>query len=195
MRKTHRDIESAFDSSCHFSTVCEVGAGNGKHLDFVSHKYDSYIMVDIREMKLEKKEPRIKTLVGDATSLPLGENSVDRLIAMCLLPHLSEPWKALENWRTVVRNDGYVSIFLSCDPSLLIRLNRKLIMTPSLRRRGFKEYPLLNAIEHRNHFSSLWRMVKEVYKEDEITIKRKPFNVINSWNLNAYWIIQVKVIK
>jgi ubiquinone/menaquinone biosynthesis C-methylase UbiE len=195
MRKTHRDIESKFKKEDIFSTVCEVGSGQGRHLPFVRHAFEKYIMVDIRPINLKTSDNRIETLQADATSLPLNENSVDRLLGMCLLPHLSDPGAALEEWRRVVKNQGQISIFLSCDPGLLIRINRKLIMNRIMKKRGFNEYILLNALEHRNHFASLAQMVFETFKNDTLSIKRYPINFIQSWNFNAYWIIQIKVKK
>lgn len=195
MRQTHKNIERGIDCKKKFNTVCEVGSGQGMHLTFVKHDFDKYIMVDLRPIRLETSDNRIEFLEADATKLPFDESSMDRLLGMCLLPHLNDPGSALEEWRRVVRNKGQISIFLSCDPGLLIRINRKLIMNRILKKRGFNEYYLLNALEHRNHFSSLIKMIKENFKNDKVHIKRYPFKFIKSWNLNAYWIIQVTVNK
>ena len=195
MRQTHRNIENTIGKNSEFEIVCEVGAGNGKHLPYVKHNFSKYIMIDLRPIDIGVTDSRVTTIQADATKLPFLDNSIDRLLSMCLLPHLNSPASALEEWRRVLKNQGQVSIFLSCDPGLLIRINRIAIMNRVMKRRGFHEYLLLNALEHRNHFASLRQMILENFKSDEIGIRRYPFNFLRSWNLNAYWIFQIKVSK
>ena len=78
----------------HFSTVLELGGGNGEHLDYVVHGFNRYTLVDIRKAVLQEKwtkDPRIVSLVADAEHLPVEDKSIDRVVVTCLLHHVDHP--------------------------------------------------------------------------------------------------------
>ena len=92
----------------------------------VRHEYEQYVSTDFRDYIPTKAfnvgEP---FLLADAVTLPFLDNSVDRLISTCLLHHVTIPLTALRQCRAVVRPGASITIFLSCDPSLLWRTGRK----------------------------------------------------------------------
>ena len=56
--------------------VLELGGGNGEHLSYVSHGFDSYTQLDLREAVLEdrhQKDPRINSVIADAEHHPIDD--------------------------------------------------------------------------------------------------------------------------
>ncbi len=199
---THKKLElvSRFGNSRKHKTsskVLEVGSGSGQHLKFVEKTYSKYIMTDINSSLLlknskESKLSKIEFKVADVQNLPFKSGTFDRVIATCLLHHLNDPEKALSEVRRVVKRGGLVSIHLSCDPGALNRFLRRLLIIPKARKLGFYEYEIFIAREHRNHFQSLERMIKYVFKDQNIRQRYYPFR-IKSWNLNTFCIFQIEI--
>ena len=146
---------------------------------------------DIRDYRPTKAfdlgEPFLR---ADAETLPFTDNSVDRLISTCLLHHVTNPLKALRQWRTVVRPGGSITIFLSCDPGLLWRTGRRI----GPRRKALKhgvEYDFLMALSHRNHVGSLVAILDTVFRHDVIQRSGFPISFLGSWNLNLAFVYQI----
>jgi len=201
----HRAVESPFTSSKGFPTVVEVGATNAEHIPFVRHQFSRYVMVDIRDSGAAREAARVASvggrsvefLVDDAQTLAaLPQCSVDRLVSMCLLHHLSEPDRALRRWRQVVRPGGTISIFLPCDPGLLWRTGRRFTTFRSAKRIGLDSTLLryLNAIDHRNHVGSLLAMAKGVFADDRLRVRWFPLPGVPSWNANLFLTLQIAVV-
>jgi len=176
-----------------FRRVLEVGSGKGEHLDFVKHGFEEYLMVDLKKTVLNAKwglDGRIKAIEGNAESLPFQADEFDRVIATCLLHHVENPEKVLNEISRVLSRDGVCTIFLSCDPGLAVRILRRITTARSAKSKGFQGYNLMIAREHRNHFGSLFEIAKFVFREREIKVKYYPFG-LGSWNLNGYAILTV----
>jgi phosphatidylethanolamine/phosphatidyl-N-methylethanolamine N-methyltransferase len=179
-------------------SVLEVGAGAGQHLKFVKNTYAKYTMTDINASLLSKntvesKLKKIEFKIADVQKLPFVKGSFDRVISTCLLHHLNDVEKALLELKRVTKSDGLISIYLSCDPGLLNRLLRRLLVIPKARKLGFNEYEVFIAREHRNHFQSIKVLIQEVFKDHEIQLRYFPFR-IKSWNLNTFCIIQIQIV-
>ena len=189
---THRRMERKVKAS-HFSRVLELGGGNGEHLNYVLHGFDSYTLVDLRQATLEdrhERDPRIISIVADAERLPIDDHSIDRVIVTCLLHHVDHPEIVLQEIDRVLKDDGTATIFLSCDPGIVVRFLRKLTTERTARKLGFKGYDLMNARDHRNHVSSLLLLARFVFRNKLIQENWMPFRV-PSWNLNGYLILTV----
>ena len=52
VNRYHQELELPFRSTDFFSSVIELGAGSCEHLPFVKHRFDSYILSDIRTKNL-----------------------------------------------------------------------------------------------------------------------------------------------
>jgi ubiquinone/menaquinone biosynthesis C-methylase UbiE len=176
-----------------FKKVLEVGSGNGEHIDFVKHEFNQYVMLDLRKTELNSRwnsDSRIKTVEGNAESLPFETDEFDRVISTCLLHHVEHPELVLSEIERVLSQNGTATIFLSCDPGLVVRTLRRLTVARSAKRKGFQGYNLFISRDHRNHFGSLLEMAKFVFQKRNIKVKFYPFG-IKSWNLNGYVIITV----
>jgi phosphatidylethanolamine/phosphatidyl-N-methylethanolamine N-methyltransferase len=179
--------------------VLEVGAGAGQHFKFVEKTYAKYVMTDINSSLLPKntKASRLQNIeykIADVQNLPFKQGSFDRVISTCLLHHLNDVEKALSEIKRVTKSGGgLVSIYLSCDPGILNRVLRKLLIIPKAKKLGFNEYEVFIAREHRNHFQSIKVMIEEVFKGHLIQIRYYPFK-IRSWNLNTFCIFQIQIV-
>jgi ubiquinone/menaquinone biosynthesis C-methylase UbiE len=177
--------------------VLEVGGGSGQHLKFVKY-FSKYTLTDINPLLLPKnsrdsKLAKLKYKVADVQNLPFKEGCFDRVISTCLLHHLADVEKALLEIKRVTKSGGLVSLYLSCDPGILNRLLRRLLILPKARKLGFSEYEIFIAREHKNHFQSIKCMIEYVFKGQNIQLKYYPF-IIKSWNLNAFCIFQIQII-
>jgi phosphatidylethanolamine/phosphatidyl-N-methylethanolamine N-methyltransferase len=202
-RLFHVAVERPWDRSREFSTVLELGATRGEHLEFVRHGFSRYIMVDIRDStvarqtaaKASRPGVSVEFAVGDAQDLDsIADASVDRLISMCLLHHLDDPAGSLKHWRRVVRPGGVLSIFVPCDPGLLWRAGRAVTTFRAARSTGYSALGIryINACDHRNHVASLRWMIQGMFADDDITMHRFPFGPLDSWNGNLFFTFQIQ---
>ena len=195
-QKIHRLLENSLKGSS-FSQTLEIGGGEGLHVEHVTHHYDRYLLTDI-ELRPLTSAAQVALANGklvhrqeNAESLQFEDSVFDRVIFMCVLHHLRDPERALAEARRVTRRGGVVSIYLPCDPGLLYRLVRRVAVGRRAASLGL-DYQLVNAREHRNHFFGLWKMVKFVFKSDDIHVKRFPFAVFGG-NLNIAYLIHITV--
>jgi phosphatidylethanolamine/phosphatidyl-N-methylethanolamine N-methyltransferase len=202
-RLFHVALERPWKARDEFPTVLELGATSGEHLEFIRHAYSRYVMLDIRDSVQARavaeraRRPRslVEFTVGDAQDLEgIADESVDRLISMCLLHHLDDPLRALKHWRRVVRPGGVLSVFVPCDPGLLWRMGRAATTFRTARSRGYSglEIRYINACDHRNHVASLRWMLEGTFVDDEVAIHRYPLGPLDSWNANLFWTFQVR---
>ena len=192
VRKSHSKMEKMFVGK-KFAKVLELGGGNGEHLDFVKHDYDKYLVTDLKAPKLNtkwKSDNRIYCDIVNAEAIPYETASFDRIVVTCLLHHVSDPEKVLEEILRVLKNEGVATIFLSCDPGMLVRFIRLLTTARAAKRKNFKGYGLMVARDHRNHIGSILQMVTYVFKSCKVTTKFYPFH-IRSWNFNGYAVVQI----
>jgi ubiquinone/menaquinone biosynthesis C-methylase UbiE len=136
------------------------------------------------------KEKRITPLQANVENLPFQNSTFDRVIVTCLLHHIEKPQQALEEINRVLKANGAATIFLSCDPGVLVRLLRTFSTKHRARKQGFDGYSLMIAREHRNHVGSLLEMARHVFRDRKLKIEYHPFKV-PSWNLNGYIILKV----
>lgn len=187
----HRQMERGVGGS--FATVLELGAGSGHHRQYVRHRYDTYIETDISyggSVSTRNGEQTIRREHADAHTLPYEDQSVDRLVATCLLAHLGDPEKALSEWRRVVTPGGLLTIYVPCEPGTALRAIRALTTARKARRLGYDDYELMLAREHRNHAVGLEQQIKHVFRNDSISTHRWPLPA-RTWVLNLFTIYQV----
>lgn len=199
--RIHRRLESHRDGA-HFPLTVELGAGGMQHIRHVRHTATRYIALDIRDFSDDAQRSvaerpasiaSVELMVGDATSLPFDSDSVDRVVASCLIMHLEDPYLAVREWLRVCKPTGVVDFLVPCDPGVVLRLFRWLINERVARRHGVTrhQYRLLNALDHISSFERIGRLVREAVPDDRtLTVRYRPF-ALPSWNLNGFAIFSV----
>ena len=192
VRKTHEAMEKPFVNRT-FNSVLEIGGGVGEHLEFISHSFERYFLTDLKKPNPNSSvvaNPKIVCLQANAEDLPFPEQYFDRVIATCLLHHVEKPEKVFTEILRVLKPDGVATIFLTCDPGILVRTIRSITTARAAKREGFLGYKLMVARDHRNHVGSLLQMARFVFRNRNQKTSYFPFK-FPSWNLNGYVIIQI----
>lgn len=195
----HKRLES-FPPRNKFDVILEIGGGEGFHVEFVKENYKLYLLTDIRKRKLsdfalkKKENGQLKQLIVDGHNLEFDTSSCDRVIMMCVLHHLTDPYVAMEEARRVLKHGGLLSIYLPHDPSPFYRGIRKILLWYKTKELGI-DYALINAREHKNHFYGIKVMLSRVFEDDSITIRKFPLNFLgNSLTLfSCYQIVINKI--
>jgi phosphatidylethanolamine/phosphatidyl-N-methylethanolamine N-methyltransferase len=184
----HKSIERGI-KKIQIDKTLELGANQGEHLPFV---YDTmrYFSTD-NNLDLIGKDSKIDTIL-DAANLPFSNNSFDRVLHMCLLHHVLEPEKVLEEMRRVTKIGGTISIFLSHDPGMLFRFGRMVGPLRDSGKRGLGNVKrLVDARDHINHVYGLKTLIKHVYRYDNINFKTFPFRYMPiDFSLWSIWQIK-----
>ena len=191
----HRLMEREFENQ-KFERILELGAGKGQHLNFVKCNFEHYLQTDIRLNNVGSVDSQGKShwAVADAQNLSNYDDiQFERTIATCLIAHLSDPEKALREWRRVTsKNAGIISLYLPCEPSFLLRLAQSL----STRRKASKiglDYSSVHYREHRNHYFFIKTLIMDVFQNDKIKIIGFP-NRCLPFDLKLYEIFQIELV-
>ena len=205
----HKILERTLDPDKDSNKVLEVGAGQGQHLKFVK-KYNEYFETDLQLSFLPKREtmkPLDSSLANDplrvATIPKIIQGEVnaeqlsiypdgyfDRVIATCLLVHLIDPEEALREWRRVLSVNGCLSIYLPCEPGILLRISRHFTTGRKAKKMG-QNHLSFHYREHISYFSRLNLLILENFKDDNVKRNFFPFR-LPFWNLNLGVIYQIQ---
>ena len=201
---SHKMMEKRFTESYSFGRVLELGATNPNHLTYVRHQFERYDITDIESYSsLEKlhdrsesgQKKKISFSLADAENLKnFDTDSIDRLIATCLILHLSNPRKVLSEWRRVVNKDGGVlTFYVHCEPGAFLRFVR-FIHTILMNRKSNYDHLSFVYREHLIHYLAIKYAVKEVFCDDKVKVTSFPFPLL-SWNFNFWKIYQITLSK
>lgn len=196
----HRMLERPFGPEEHLSRVIEVGSGHCEHVRFVRHSFDEYLMTDLTDHTYNplggRQDDRVRFETADAQDLHHGDGSFDRLVCTCVLHHLSDPDRALKEWRRVVKPGGSISIYLPCDPGMLYRAARwgtTHRYQRKLERQGkLNDHLYLWAREHPNHVLGLRQLIRANFRADRVARTVFPLPVL-SWNWNLFEVYRIRV--
>ena len=199
--KTHKDLAKYGNNlvkkeQLKQDKILEIGAGRGEFYEYIEKNFQSYLMTDISDwgknhiLELGKKDPRIKFEQQNIEDIKYEDNYFDRIIVSCVIAHVTELFKALEEVRRVTKPGGVISIFISTDPSILLRIARKVFTERKMKNLSIP-YKLLNSIQHRNTPTSILDMVDWIYQKDKVEKDYLPFK-IKSWNLSTHLIVNIK---
>ena len=84
-----------------------------------------------------------------------------------------------------------ISILIPNDPGVLYRLLRGMTTLRAASKEGvYEEAQLVHAIEHRNHYLQLRRLLEIQFKKDKIPTSNFPLK-FNSYNLNALTVFHI----
>ncbi len=197
MKRSHLWSEKKFSNDDYFPTVLEVGAGTGKHLEYVRHRFDEYILSDLNDAILKDNLSRADIAEGvgvkreDATQLSFEDNSVDRLIAAHVLEHLPNPYLVLREWHRVIKPNGIMTLILPCDPGMAWRFGRNFGPRSSAEAAGI-EYNYWMAREHINAITNLIAFIRYYFDmREEIW---KPL-FVPSVDINLFYICHLGIKK
>lgn len=190
----HKLMEKPFKSNKDFK-ILELGFGEGEHIGFVVNNFESYLATDLDSERLDRISNHLPERVSvqqcDATQLPFEDQAFDRVIATCLIAHLSEPEQALEEWRRVVKIGGHITIYVPCEPGFSLRLFRRLFTAPKARKLGFEGFNLYISRDHRNDAFRTLNIAAEVFSGDRIRYVFRPF-FVRSWYFNLFSLLQIQ---
>lgn len=191
----HKHLDRPFLNLSNLEIV-EVGAGHSQHLQKTHLQFKKYVEVDIRELSQvnhRESDSRTMRVLTDAQSLePFHEGEFNLLIATCLLAHLEDPELALRNFRRVIRNGGHLSLYVPCEPGILLRSARRFTTRRKIENFGYK-HKWLHWREHRNHYLFLESLIEQVFVCDTIRVSKFPLPMLTwDFNLYAHFVIKVK---
>jgi len=107
---------------------------------------------------------------------------------------LPEPENSLIEWRRVVRADGILSIYVPCEPGLLLRATRYLTTRAKAKRLGY-DHLSLHYREHVTFFVRLNLLINEVFWDCRVRRIMYPFPFLPSWNFNLWAVYQIQLPK
>lgn len=192
MERVHRHMEAPF-ADMHFGRILEIGAGTGEHLAFVTSSFDEYVMTDLRiDLLCDGSPSRSGVTIErqDVQALTYEDASFDRVIMTCVLAHVADPMQALMEIRRVARPGAQVSIYVPCEPGILLRMARRTITIPKNRRAGVPDPYYSHFREHVHYYLALDHFVRKVFAQTWIRSRYYPFG-IGTWNMNLYRIYQI----
>lgn len=180
-----------------FSRVLEVGGGQGQHHRYVKHDFSTYLLTDLFPELLSEANPiagmTIETDSIDVQRLPFQDRTFDRVIATCLLAHVPDLQSAVSELVRVLRHNGVLTIYLPCEPGMLLRIVQFLTTRRRQKRLGLNPH-LTHYREHRNHFPGMIEELKNAVQIDSrlsLKLRRFPFPFL-SWNFNLWVIVHIK---
>jgi ubiquinone/menaquinone biosynthesis C-methylase UbiE len=132
----------------------EIGAGLGSHLEFEDLSAQRYMALELREEMAEvlrQRYPEVEIAIGDAQeSLPLDDDSIDRVIAIHVLEHLTNLPAALDEIQRVLRPGGRLSVVIPCEGGLVYGLGRRFTSQRIFEKRYRTSYDWYIKTEHFN---------------------------------------------
>jgi ubiquinone/menaquinone biosynthesis C-methylase UbiE len=190
----HQRMERPFRKSVE-ERVLEIGAGNGEHFSAITSAIQTYYATDIRVDILNKSlgsNPNVIVEMQDVNNITHSADYFDRVIMTCVLVHLDDQVAALREIRRVIKPGGYFSLYIPCEPGILLRFLRLMTTHAKARRLGIENIQHLHFLEHRNYFLSSNYFVKSVFSGDEIRGRYYPFPFF-TWNFNLFRLYTIKV--
>jgi ubiquinone/menaquinone biosynthesis C-methylase UbiE len=194
----HRALEARHKSNLGLN-ILEVGSHKGEHTYFVKNDWQisgSYIASDLRSL-IPREIEDLRNLgvsfeIQNVEDLTYPDEQFDRVISTCLFHHLRDPIKGLEEVRRVTKLGGEIDILLPNDPGLIYRFLRRQTSLRKAKKMHIRaEAELVHALEHRNHFLSLFCLAAEVFRNDSVKVVGFPF-YFNIYSLNAFTVLRIK---
>jgi ubiquinone/menaquinone biosynthesis C-methylase UbiE len=180
--------------------ILEIAAGNGEHLSHRRTIGNLYVLSDYNPRMLENAKNRFKNseyknslsfVSANIYTLPFDDESFDQIVVTCLLHHLADLNKAFMEIKRVIKPKGRITIYVSCDPGVVNRIIRKLIIIPRVRKYSKINYENFIATEHFRHFSSIRTILRNFFYDDSIREYFYPLK-LKSWNFNAFCIFEIR---
>ena len=189
--------ERPFNKNQHFTKILEIAAYDDQHLKFIKCSYDTYYLSDINKIVIKFSKyydpSKIKKIKIDANDLSGIESGVyDRVIVSCFVSHVNDLPTFLLELRRITKNNGYISIYVPCEPGALLRLVRSIINVPRSIVFFRKNHYDLVYSEHKIHYLSIKHLMRKIYKNDLVLQRKFPFRYF-SWNVNFWSIYTIRI--
>jgi ubiquinone/menaquinone biosynthesis C-methylase UbiE len=170
--------------------ILEVGAGHGQHVKYVKTKFTSYLQTDLRPELIE--ELSVKNVIKEqdsvnAEALPYKDETFDRVIATCLLIHLSQPELALKEWMRVLKQGGVITIYVPNEPGLVLRFLQAISTRRKQKKLGIPAF-YLHYREHPYSYPYLISIINQNFPKPQI--RKFPF-VFGPWDLNIWTVVTI----
>jgi len=199
MGKSHKLIEEPFQKNVFFEKVLEVGAGTGKHFQYIKHGFSQFTFSDSDARILEYAKQKIKAAgaqvlnfdIQNGDKLDYPDNTFDRVIATHVLEHIYYPHLALKEWARVLKNDGILSVLLPTDPGIAWRVGKSLGPRRKTIAKGIP-YDYLMAREHVNSCVNLIAILRHYFPGGDEKWWPTPFPLVD---INLFYAFNVRIIK
>ena len=200
LNKTHKHLTKFGNSKNKVKIVnnyriLEIGAGKGELYKHITGDFDQYFMTDVSPWgieeikKITESDKRVIFELQDIENLKYQDNFFDYVLVTCVIAHVTEPFKALEELRRVTKPKGIISIAVSTDPSILLRIIRKVLIIKKMRNLDIP-YELFIATQHRNNPLGIMEMINWIYRNDKIQPKYYPFK-LKFWNFSTHIVVNI----
>lgn len=132
----------------------ELGAGIGGHLRYEDLRKQQYYAVELRPelaARIRSDFPSVHVVVGDCQqTLPFGDGSFDRVLAVHVLEHLPNLPATLEEVGRLLAPSGRFVAVIPCEGGAAYTLARRISAQRLFERRYGMSYDWLIASEHVN---------------------------------------------
>ena len=178
-----------------YSKVLEIGAGNKPHLQFITHEFDNYYVLETSRTTLpyyKKYKKKVILKYYNGKKIPFKNSFFDRIIISHTLEHINYPEEFISQMMSKLKKNGVLSISLPTDPGLMWRLGRLLIKlfkkNKTLKVTNL-QYDYINSIEHVNSIYNLINIIRYNYKK-KIVENFIPFK-IKLADLNLFYNVHI----
>ena len=193
MKYCHKNLEN-YDFPKDISKVLEIGAGDAPHIEYISHNFDEYHIIETSDYAVTQNSENSKIIVTkyDGKKIPYPNQTFDRIIISHCLEHIPFPENFLFEMMDKLKTGGVLSISLPTDPGFLFRLGRLYLKLFSLKKNyqiTNEEFDYMNATEHVNSIFTLKSLIKFHFK-DKIKEFYLPFK-IKLKDLNLFYNVHI----
>jgi phosphatidylethanolamine/phosphatidyl-N-methylethanolamine N-methyltransferase len=200
LNQTHKHLTKfgnmrARENKISYEKILEIGAGKGELYEHVDKNYNQYFMTDVslwgeeEIKKISEIDSKVVFELQDIEKLEYPDNFFDRVLVTCVIAHVAEPFKSLEELRRVTKPQGTISIAVSTDPSILLRIIRRVLILRKMKNLNIP-YELFIAIQHRNNPLGIMNMLNWIFRNDQIFKRYYPFR-LKMWNLSTHIIVDI----
>tara|TARA_B100000900_G_scaffold115679_1_gene97262 strand:- start:465 stop:1133 length:669 start_codon:yes stop_codon:yes gene_type:complete len=185
----HKQLEKNLNADF-YGIVLELGALNGYHKQFVQHGYSLYYETDILIKETELISKNYIRKFQDAENLSdIEDNSIDRVLATCMISHLLDPEKCLFEIKRVIKKGGVISLWVANDPSILLRILQIVVRKRKFNKHGL-DYDSLQFRQHINYFTRINYLINDVFSDCKIIKTQMPLRGI-WYHLNLAAVYQI----
>ena len=194
MAGVHKLMEKGIPKNKKFKKVLELGGYYGNHHYYLKNDYEEYYKTDLLygEKTFEITDgSKIYYEYLDARKVDKLNKKFDRVISTCLIVHLENPKKILQDWRSVVNSDGYITICVQLEQSFLLTFIQKFFSRPKFKKLGYNFDEIINT-NHLHYPRRIDYFINDVFKNDSIKKYMYPFRFL-PWFLNTTAVYQIKL--